>query len=195
MVIRPSHVQLHHTSQLGRRHFFRYLAGGATAALALGQLRPAESLEPTLEELCSASPLNSRCQNYLPGVQAKDEQGQLIQANQLLSTPQSGNRIAVKGLADPEIVYLVITSPPQIAEYAISSVCTHLGCTVAWKADQKQFVCPCHGSRYDDQGRVVQGPARRSLGLVTVVVKQNQVRLVARPPAFDPRSKTLGFPR
>jgi cytochrome b6-f complex iron-sulfur subunit len=95
----------------------------------------------------------------------------------------------VKGLSDPSIVYLVITTPPKIAEYAINPTCTHLGCTVAWKADQNQFVCPCHGSRYDNQGRVVHGPARRNLGLLTVVVKQDQVRLVDHQPAIDPRVK------
>ncbi len=190
MVVRLPRVQLYLAPQFGRRQFFRYMAGGATAALTLGYLRPAEGVAPTLEELCSAAPLNSRCKDYLPGVQAQDEQGHLIQANQLLPTAHPGSRIAVKGLTAPAIVYLVVTDAPTIAEYAISSVCTHLGCTVAWNAEQKQFLCPCHGSRYDPQGRVVHGPARRNLGLVTVVVKQNQVRLVARQPSIDPRVKT-----
>ena len=41
--------------------------------------------------------------------------------------------------------------------YAISSTCTHLGCNVK-KANQG-FECPCHGSRFDDNGQVVRGPA------------------------------------
>jgi cytochrome b6-f complex iron-sulfur subunit len=41
--------------------------------------------------------------------------------------------------------------------YVISSVCTHLGCNV--KRIDPGFQCPCHGSRFDDSGRVVQGPA------------------------------------
>ncbi len=41
--------------------------------------------------------------------------------------------------------------------YAISSVCTHLGCNV--KHEGRGFACPCHGSRFDENGRVVQGPA------------------------------------
>ncbi len=45
--------------------------------------------------------------------------------------------------------------------YAISSVCTHLGCTVARSADG--FACPCHGSRFAKNGEVVRGPAPRSL--------------------------------
>ncbi|MEH2315017.1 MAG: Rieske 2Fe-2S domain-containing protein [Nostoc sp.] len=34
-------------------------------------------------------------------------------------------------------------------------------------------MCPCHGSQYNSQGRVVHRPAKRSLPLITVVVKQN----------------------
>jgi cytochrome b6-f complex iron-sulfur subunit len=41
--------------------------------------------------------------------------------------------------------------------YAISSICTHLGCNV--KRGAPGFVCPCHGSRFDENGRVVHGPA------------------------------------
>lgn len=45
--------------------------------------------------------------------------------------------------------------------YAISAVCTHLGCIVG-RSDEG-FACPCHGSRYDGGGRVLRGPAPRSL--------------------------------
>lgn len=170
-----------------RRHFLKYLAGGTIASLVLGRFLPAQSLEPSLEELCSAFPYNSRCKDYLPGVAATDEQGKPLAVDRVLAAVKPGARLAAKGLADPALAYLVITDGPQIAEYAIGTTCTHLGCTVAWKADQNRFVCPCHGSQYDNQGRVVQGPARRDLGLLTVVVKQNQVRLVGRAPAVDPR--------
>jgi len=45
--------------------------------------------------------------------------------------------------------------------FAISCVCTHLGCTVARSADG--FACPCHGSRFARNGEVVRGPAPRAL--------------------------------
>lgn len=47
--------------------------------------------------------------------------------------------------------------------HVISAVCTHLGCTVQWKADQRRFDCPCHGSRFRDDGTVIGGPAPRPL--------------------------------
>ena len=45
--------------------------------------------------------------------------------------------------------------------YAISRVCTHLGCIV--KPTDAGFECPCHGSRYDGNGTVTKGPAPRPL--------------------------------
>lgn len=43
--------------------------------------------------------------------------------------------------------------------HAASSTCTHLGCVVAFNAAERSWDCPCHGSRFDLDGRVLQGPA------------------------------------
>jgi Rieske Fe-S protein len=45
---------------------------------------------------------------------------------------------------------------------AIDAVCTHEGCTVNGVSGAT-YVCPCHGSRYNRNGQVVEGPARASL--------------------------------
>jgi len=55
--------------------------------------------------------------------------------------------------------YLVVEKDRTLATYAINAVCTHLGCVVPWNTAEKKFICPCHGSQYNDQGRVVRGPA------------------------------------
>ncbi len=44
---------------------------------------------------------------------------------------------------------------------AVSSLCTHLGCTL--EKSENGFNCPCHGSFFDENGRVISGPAPRSL--------------------------------
>lgn len=42
--------------------------------------------------------------------------------------------------------------------YVLSPVCTHLGCLVNWHRRKQEFLCPCHGGRYDIEGRVLAGP-------------------------------------
>ena len=41
--------------------------------------------------------------------------------------------------------------------------CTHLGCALKWNKDEHTWDCPCHGSRFADDGRLLEGPANRDL--------------------------------
>jgi glycine/D-amino acid oxidase-like deaminating enzyme/nitrite reductase/ring-hydroxylating ferredoxin subunit len=47
--------------------------------------------------------------------------------------------------------------------HALSPVCTHMGCHVSWNPAERSWDCPCHGSRFSGEGRVLQGPATRDL--------------------------------
>lgn len=59
---------------------------------------------------------------------------------------------------------------------ARSLVCTHLGCTVAESATG--FDCPCHGSRYDENGNVLAGPAQKPLKTLRVeILEDGKVKL------------------
>jgi Rieske Fe-S protein len=44
-----------------------------------------------------------------------------------------------------------------------SAVCPHLGCHVQWNAAEQSWDCPCHGSRYDAEGAVMNGPSTQDL--------------------------------
>jgi glycine/D-amino acid oxidase-like deaminating enzyme/nitrite reductase/ring-hydroxylating ferredoxin subunit len=47
--------------------------------------------------------------------------------------------------------------------HAVDAKCKHLGCIVAWNAAERSWDCPCHGSRYDVDGKVLHGPAVHDL--------------------------------
>ena len=47
--------------------------------------------------------------------------------------------------------------------HAVSAVCTHMGCDVAWNNAERTWDCACHGSRFDHDGRVLHGPAVKDL--------------------------------
>jgi Rieske Fe-S protein len=52
---------------------------------------------------------------------------------------------------------------PEGEVHELSAVCRHLGCIVNWNTLENTWDCPCHGSRYDALGKVIQGPANGDL--------------------------------
>lgn len=54
-------------------------------------------------------------------------------------------------------------------------MCTHLGCVVPWVGAENKFKCPCHGSQYNAEGKVIRGPAPLSLALAHCAVNDNGV--------------------
>jgi glycine/D-amino acid oxidase-like deaminating enzyme/nitrite reductase/ring-hydroxylating ferredoxin subunit len=54
------------------------------------------------------------------------------------------------------------------AVHAVSPVCTHAGCIVHWNAAEKSWDCPCHGGRYQPDGKVLEGPPVKDLEPVPV---------------------------
>jgi Rieske Fe-S protein len=54
---------------------------------------------------------------------------------------------------------------------AQSLVCTHLGCTIA--ENGAEFACPCHGSRFDENGAVLKGPAQKPLKNLRVEILED----------------------
>lgn len=49
--------------------------------------------------------------------------------------------------------------------YAVSNKCPHLGCQLEWNPDEKSWDCPCHGSRFDYTGRLIDNPSMHNLAV------------------------------
>lgn len=56
-----------------------------------------------------------------------------------------------------------IYKSPEGKIYAVKPICTHLGCLLSWNDVDKTWDCPCHGSRFDFQGKNLYDPAFKNL--------------------------------
>lgn len=70
----------------------------------------------------------------------------------------------------------VIGGPTGV--YALSAVCTHLGCITRYRSDENVIACPCHGSRFDLEGNVIHGPAPRPLPWLEVRAEPSGILVV-----------------
>ncbi|NEP01454.1 MAG: cytochrome b6-f complex iron-sulfur subunit [Symploca sp. SIO2E9] len=146
---------------MGRRQFMNLLTFGAITGTFVGALYPVVKyfIPP------SAGGKGG-------GVTAKDALGDDIIVSNYLETHLPGDRSLAQGLkGDP--TYVVITEDKTIESYGLNAVCTHLGCVVPWNASANRFICPCHGSQYNNAGKVVRGPAPLSLALVHATVTED----------------------
>lgn len=139
---------------MGRRQFMNLLTFGSATGVALGMLYPVVKY-------------------FIPpssgggggGVTAKDALGNDVIVSEFLDSHNPGDRVLAQGFkGDP--TYIVVENDESLASYGLNAVCTHLGCVVPWNGNENKFVCPCHGSQYNSEGKVVRGPAPLSLALV-----------------------------
>lgn len=82
-------------------------------------------------------------------------------------------------LADPKFAggpVVVVRDPKnKDALVAVDSTCTHKGCVVDWKADQKTLLCPCHAAAFALDGKVQKGPANQPLKVRTAKIEGDSV--------------------
>lgn len=150
---------------MGRRQFMNFLAFGTITGTALGALYPVVKY-------------------FIPpaaggaggGATAKDAFGNNVIASEFLANRNPGDRSLAQGLkGDP--TYIIVSEDKNIEKYGLNAICTHLGCVVPWNIAENKFKCPCHGSQYDDTGKVVRGPAPLSLALAHAEVVDDKVTL------------------
>lgn len=91
-----------------------------------------------------------------------------------LDGPGRPLRLLPDGWSDP--LYVVALDDGTFA--AVSSICTHRGCTV--EPEGSGFACPCHGSEYDRRGLVLKGPASRNLASYPVRAAAGEIAIDLR---------------
>ena len=84
---------------------------------------------------------------------------------ELLSAPSNNPKVKI---------WLSHTADGLVAFY---KVCPHLGCLYGWNDQEYKFICPCHGSEYEQNGAYIYGPTPRSLDrfAISIVDEEGQV--------------------
>lgn len=100
----------------------------------------------------------------LEGFRAVGNLTQLKQGNGVLWTKFKQTPVVV--IRDPN---------QQNTLVALKPTCIHLGCRVNWQGEAKQFVCPCHNSKFSPTGGVLKGPAKKALPRYTVRVQGQNI--------------------
>jgi menaquinol-cytochrome c reductase iron-sulfur subunit len=72
-----------------------------------------------------------------------------------------------------KIVYISKDRRDQLC--VLSSICPHLGCTVPWNKEKKQFICPCHGGTFSADGSRISGPSQRGMDTLETSVQGDQL--------------------
>lgn len=88
--------------------------------------------------------------------------------------PHSAKEIQVGGRA----AFLYHGSAQEDEWHAVDARCTHNGCKVGFNQDTREYVCPCHGSRFATDGTRLSGPARRPLKKYEVLVTAENVAVI-----------------
>lgn len=127
---------------MNRREFITWVGVGGLAT----------SLPLAIAACSPKSPESKSVSSRTDGFQSVGTVTEFKQKGQILNKQSSvGPLLVVGNPSDPKTVA------------AVNPVCTHRGCTVEWKTDQKSFVCPCHDATFSAEGKVLKGPAEKPL--------------------------------
>ncbi len=97
-----------------------------------------------------------------------------------------------KMISEKAAAWVVKLSETEVI--ALAPQCTHLGCAYHWEEQKQHFLCPCHTSAFDLDGKVLSGPAPRPLDRYNVRIEKGRLRLgaVEERPAGRPDSASGG---
>jgi glycine/D-amino acid oxidase-like deaminating enzyme/nitrite reductase/ring-hydroxylating ferredoxin subunit len=152
----PEHAWIA-TAFSGNGMTFGALAGWMLAERALGRSTPWDALyDPARKRMGSVREVLGETKDMVAELVKKPLQRSELPGPDALA-PGEGALLVVDG----EKVAVARTAQGELR--ACSAVCTHLKCTVRWNRAEGTWDCPCHGSRFDIDGHVVNGPAYEPL--------------------------------
>ena len=98
-----------------------------------------------------------------------------------LAVAANADLLAVGGamLIDSARDTIMVIRTSETAVIALSAICTHAGCSMDYTAASHRIDCPCHASVFNEQGQVLQGPARMPLKVYAATLANNVITVVA----------------
>ncbi|MGH7286015.1 MAG: ubiquinol-cytochrome c reductase iron-sulfur subunit [Polyangiaceae bacterium] len=152
------HDERAHDRLIDRRHALHMMVAGVTLTQVACSSTPTSSgNEP--EGGTGDSGSSGACDSQPAGTDVGD-----------VSTFASGTWSLVQTSREP-----VIVAQDDNGVFAFSAICTHQGCAVDAPNSSGKSTCPCHGSVFDGNGAVVQGPARTPLAHYAVAICNDHV--------------------
>jgi len=88
---------------------------------------------------------------------------------------------------DPRFGIFIVRSTEGF--YALSAVCSHLGCLTVWKQESGTIACPCHGSTFQRDGSIIAGPAPKPLLWLKMWLTDDGDLMVDRAARVPPRKE------
>ncbi|MBL8168345.1 MAG: ubiquinol-cytochrome c reductase iron-sulfur subunit [Acidobacteria bacterium] len=154
------------TGAHGRRSFLGVLMSvgtvGVGAALSVPLARFA--LHPTLAKTTETA---------WSDVGAEDEFSTIAEpAKRLINIEQ---RDGWRKVVSEKSVYVTKSADGRLR--VLSSVCPHLGCTVAWNETKGQFISPCHNGVFAPDGALISGPPRRGLDELETKIEDGRLKV------------------
>ena len=108
-------------------------------------------------QACKNTPIGPSSYQVMPTVS-----GNLSGGNVVVSVDSSSplSKTGNAALVNYSGGSVLVDHPTNNVYNALSSICTHQSCQITgFDSGNNQFICPCHGSRFDINGKVIQGPA------------------------------------
>lgn len=153
---------------LSRRKFFERV-GRTTAALAI----PGVAL--SFINGCSNTPTGTSGLERLPTIHGSFQNGVVTIPIDSSSPLSSVGSVALVTFSSGSVL---VDHPTADTYKALSSICPHASCLVSeYDSDHNEFYCPCHGSKFDLNGKVTHGPAGRSLNQYQTQLEGNQLSI------------------